>query len=212
MNAMIAHICSSHSESVSAGSCEIELLKQARAGEPSALEMLYVRYLKGSGAIQALLRKTISRSEEREEMLHEIFLQLISGRHAFRGEAQLKTYIYQVARITIFQRYRKENTLKRGKAFRVISEFADAEDPIKITPESSYSLKQVRQFLKSMIDQLPETYRDVLRLRVMNDLSYQEIADEMNLPLNTVSTKIHKGKKLLLIDSREQKIRRLLQA
>lgn len=189
---------------------EIELLKEARVGNSSALEMLYVHYLRGSNAIQALLCKTISRSEEREEMLHEIFLQLISGRHPFRGEAQLKTYIYQVARITIFQKYRKENTLKRGKAFRVISEIGDAEDPIKITPESSYSLKQARQFVKRMIEQLPETYRDVLRLRVMNDLSYQEIAQEMNLPLNTVSTKIHKGKKLLMVDSGEQKIRKLL--
>src|SRR5262245_8162051 len=139
---------------------EIELLGQARAGEPSALDVLYVHYLKGSSAIQALLRRAISRSEEREEMLHEIFLQLISGRHEFRGEAQLKTYIYQVARITIFQKYRKENTLKRGKAFRVISEFGDAQDPIQITPESSYSLKQAKQLVKTMIEKLPVTYRD----------------------------------------------------
>ncbi|MCI0446281.1 sigma-70 family RNA polymerase sigma factor [bacterium] len=211
MNGERAQIYLSHTESSITASSEIELLKQARTGDVSALEMLYIRYLKGSRAIQALLRKAISRSEEREEMLHEIFLQLVSGRHAFRGESQLKTYIYQVARITIFQKYRKENTLKRGKAFRIFSELWEPQDPIKITPESSYSLKQATQLVKKMIEQLPVTYRDVLRLRVMNDLSYQEIAQEMKLPLNTVSTKIHKGKKLLLVDSREQKIRRLLQ-
>ncbi|MCI0612991.1 sigma-70 family RNA polymerase sigma factor [bacterium] len=211
MNGERAQIYLSHTESSITASSEIELLKQARTGDVSALEMLYIRYLKGSSAIQALLRKAISRSEEREEMLHEIFLQLVSGRHAFRGESQLKTYIYQVARITIFQKYRKENTLKRGKAFRIFSELWEPQDPIKITPESSYSLKQATQLVKKMIEQLPVTYRDVLRLRVMNDLSYQEIAQEMKLPLNTVSTKIHKGKKLLLVDSREQKIRRLLQ-
>jgi RNA polymerase sigma-70 factor, ECF subfamily len=190
---------------------EIELLRQARDGDPSALETLYVTYLKGSNAIQALLRKTILRSAEREEMLHEMFLQLISGKHPFRGEAQLKTYIYQVARITIFQKFRKENTLKRGKAFRVISELGEPQDPIQITPESSYSFKQARQLVQNLIEKLPVTYRDVLRLRVMDDLSYHEIAVEMNLPLNTVSTKIHKGKKLMMIDSTEQKIRRMLQ-
>jgi RNA polymerase sigma-70 factor, ECF subfamily len=189
---------------------EIELLRQARDGDPSALETLYVHYLKGSTAIQALLRKAVSRSEC-EEMLHEIFLQLISGKHPFRGEAQLKTYIYQIARITIFQKFRKENTLKRGKAFRVISELGEPQDPIQITPESSYSFKQARQLVNNLIEKLPATYRDVLRLRVMDDLSYQEIAVEMKLPLNTVSTKIHKGKKLMMIDSSEQKIRRMLQ-
>jgi RNA polymerase sigma-70 factor, ECF subfamily len=188
---------------------EIELLNQTRVGNSEAVEILYLRYLKGSSAIQALLRKAI-RSEEREEMLHEIFLQLISGRHPFRGESQLKTYIYQIARLTIFQKFRKDNTLKRGKAFRVISEGGELHDPLKITPESSYSLKQTRHLVRKMIERLPMTYRDVLRLRVMDDLSYKEIAQEMKLPLNTVSTKIHKGKKLLLIDSSEQKIRRLL--
>jgi len=210
MNGMLERLHTNHTESSVGAFAEIELLKQARAGDPSALEMLYTHYLKGSSAIHALLRKAISCSGEREEMLHEIFLQLISGRHAFRGEAQLKTYIYQVARITIFQKYRKENTLKRGKEFRIISEREDAQDPIKITPESSYSLKQAKQLVKRMIEELPSTYRDVLRLRVMNDFSYQEIAQEMNLPLNTVSTKIHKGKKLLMIGSGEQKIRKLL--
>jgi RNA polymerase sigma-70 factor (ECF subfamily) len=143
-------------------------------------------------------------------MLHEIFVQLISGRHAFRGEAQLKTYIYQIARITIFQKYRKQNTLKRGKSFRIISESNDFQDIGRTNPESKYCLKEARKMIHELIEELPVAFKDALKLRVVNDLSYEEIAEEMSLPLNTVSTKIHKGKKLLSLSSRQHSIRELL--
>jgi RNA polymerase sigma-70 factor, ECF subfamily len=44
---------------------------------------------------------------------------------------------------------------------------------------------------------LPDAYREVLRLRVLQGMSYDEIAKKLSIPMNTVSTKIHKGKKLL---------------
>jgi RNA polymerase sigma-70 factor (ECF subfamily) len=188
---------------------EIQLLEQARDGNAAALEELYLHYLKGCGAIKALLRKALPR-EQREDMLHEIFLQLISGRHPFRGEAQLKTYVYQIARVTIFQKYRKENTFKRGKAFRIISESNELRDSERTNPESKYCLKEAQNIIRELIEELPSVYKDALRLRVVNDFSYEEIAEEMSLPLNTVSTKIHKGKKLLSMSSRQHDIRDLL--
>ncbi|HSE40078.1 MAG TPA: RNA polymerase sigma factor [Acidobacteriota bacterium] len=198
-----------HEQQTIAEQSEIRLLEQARHGDHSALEELYSNYLKGSGAIQALLRKALPR-EQREDMLHEIFVQLISGRHAFRGEAQLKTYVYQIARVTIFQKYRKENTFKRGKSFRIISESSELQDLGRTNPESKYCLKQVRKIVHELIEKLPVAYKDALKLRVIKDFSYEEIAEEMSLPLNTVSTKIHKGKKLLLVSSQQHGVRELL--
>ncbi len=211
MNGMLAQNSTTENRSSIAAPSEIILLQKARQGDLAALEELYVRYLRESGPIRALLRKAIL-PDQREEILHEIFVQLISGGHAFRGEAQLKTYVYQVARITIFQKFRKENTFKRGKAFRVISEPIELHDQSKTTPESAYCLKQTRRIVRQMIEGLPLAYRQALRLRVLNDLSYEEIAQQLKLPLNTVSTKIHKGKKLLMEDSRRHEVRSLLRA
>src|SRR5262245_37554076 len=101
---------------------EVDLLRRARDGDSAAGEEIFVKYLKESRAINGFLRRTLSSPEDREDMLHEIYLQLVSGNNTFRGESKLSTYIYQVARITVFQKFRKENTLKRGKVFRKISE------------------------------------------------------------------------------------------
>ena len=176
---------------------EIDLLQRARSGDNSAGEELYDRYLKNSKSIQGLLRHALPKPEDREEILHEIYLQLIGGKNLFRGDARLSTYVYQVARVTVFQKYRKENTLKRGKIYRRISEPFDIADREESSPEYFYKVRQAREIISEMIGRLPEAYRETLRLRVLEDFTYEEIAEKLKVPLNTVSTKIHKGKKLL---------------
>jgi RNA polymerase sigma-70 factor (ECF subfamily) len=176
---------------------EAELLRKAREGDPNSAQELFVRYLKEARPIAGLLRRSLPNAEDREDMLHEIYLQLISGKNTFRGDARLSTYVYQVARITIFQKFRRENTLKRGRIYRAITEEVDIAGPNRYRPDYSYSIKEGRQILEELIQSLPAAYREALRLRVLEDKSYEEIAEELKLPINTVSSKIHKGKNLL---------------
>jgi RNA polymerase sigma-70 factor (ECF subfamily) len=176
---------------------ETDLLKRAREGDRNAGEELFVRYLKESRPIQALLRRALSNPEDRDEMLHEIYLQLISGGSSFQGKSSLSTYIYRIARVTIFQKYRRENTLKRGKIYRKILEDTEIPGDEKAAPDYSFSVKQGKEIIQNLLGTLPEAYRSALELRVLQDKSYDEIAKELKLPINTVSTRIHKGKKLL---------------
>ena len=96
---------------------EIDLFKRAREGDQSAAEELFVRYLKESRPIQHCCDEHFQTLEDREEMLHEIYLQLISGGSSFQGKSRLSTYVYRIARVTVFQKYRRENTLKRVAKF-----------------------------------------------------------------------------------------------
>jgi RNA polymerase sigma-70 factor (ECF subfamily) len=185
-------------------SSESDLLQQARSGDKKAGEELFVQYLQNSKSIQGLLRYALRNPEDREEILHEIYLQLITGRNLFRGDARLSTYVYQVARVTIFQKYRRENTLKRGKIFRRIAEPVDVADRPEASPEYFYRVKQARELILQMIQRLPDAYREALLLRVLDDYTYDEIAEKLKIPVNTVSTRIHKGKKLLSMIFKER--------
>lgn len=176
---------------------EVQLLKRAREGDQQAAEELFTHYLKDSRAINSLLRRALSNPEDREEMLHDIYLQLISGGSSFQGKSRLSTYIYRVARVTLFQRYRRENTLKRGKIFRKIMEDTEIPADDSTGPEYKFSMKQGREIIRNLISMLPKAYRSVLELRVLQDKSYEDIAEDLKIPINTVSTRIHKGKKLL---------------
>jgi len=183
---------------------EVELLKRAREGDQQAAEELFTDYLKNSRPIAALLRRALSNPEDREEMLHEIYLQLITGGSSFQGKSRLSTYIYRIARVTVFQRYRRENTLKRGKIFRKVMEDTEIPADDSAGPEYSFSHKQGREIIRDLISMLPEAYRGVLELRVLKDKSYEDIAEDLKIPINTVSSRIHKGKKLLAEIMRER--------
>lgn len=176
---------------------ETVILRRARTGDAEAGEELFLKYLKESPSISRLLRRALMNPEDREEMLHEIYMQLVCSRNDFRGEARLSTYVYQVARMTIIQKYRKDNALKRRMMIMAIQMLQDFPGSAELSPELSYSRKEKCRMVGKLIDELPEAYRDVLKLRVLQDLSYEQIAGQMQLPINTVSTKIHKGKKLL---------------
>lgn len=189
---------------------EIELFRKAREGDPVAAEEFFTTYIKDSKPLAALLRRSLRNPEDRSEMLHDIYLQLMSGNHSFRGEAKLSTYVYQVARITVFQKFRRENTFKRGKAYRIILDANETADETSASQEFTYGMKQARQILTEAIDSLPAAYRETVRLRIFEDLTYDEIAQKLNLPLNTVSTRIHKGKKILAVIFRNRGSREVL--
>ncbi|MCI0411180.1 RNA polymerase sigma factor [bacterium] len=178
---------------------EAELLRSARAGDTVACEKIFVTFLKTSKSIAGLLRQHLPNPEDREEMLHEIYLRLISSNNVFRGESRLSTYIFRVARITLFQKFRRENTIKRGRLFRIISDDAPSvADGIQSSPEYTYRMKEIREILSDLIARLPESYAEAIYLRVMEDLSYDEIGMKLSLPSNIVATRIFKGKKILM--------------
>lgn len=177
---------------------EVELLHSAREGYKPAGEQLYINYLQESKAIKSLLRRTLANGNDREEMLHEIYLQLMSGNNHFRGEARLSTYIYQVARITVLQKFRRESMLKRRRIEDSVSEIQELPDGLDSSPEHTYCLKEGRRILSALIDDLPQAYRRAVQFRILEEMGYEEIADEMKLPIKTVYTKIHKGKNLLI--------------
>lgn len=64
-------------------------------------------------------------------------------------------------------------------------------------PEQNYLNRELREHIDEAIAQLPDNYRDVVYLRYIEDLSYQQIAESLNLPVSTVETRLFRGKKQL---------------
>jgi RNA polymerase sigma-70 factor (ECF subfamily) len=179
---------------------ETELLSRARQGDRQAQSVLYEQYIYGSPAIRGLLRRAVSSEPEREDLLHEIFLAAVSKSGEFRGEARLSTYLFRVAQLTVLENYRSRNTQKRGGHIRLITESDWAENPADEPRHAPLEFDEVetRLALTRLLQQVPEAYREALRLRLVEDLEYQEIAERLSIPLNTVGTRIFKGKTVLL--------------
>jgi RNA polymerase sigma-70 factor (ECF subfamily) len=179
---------------------ERELLSSARRGDRQAQAELYEKHIYGSVAIRGLLRRAVSSETEREDLLHEIFLAAVEGKGEFRGDARLSTYLFRVAQLTVFDAHRAANTQKRGGHIRLVGDAEWAENAALEPSSRSFQYEEIetRLALDWLMQQVPEAYRVALRLRIVEELDYQQIADQLAIPLNTVSTRIFKGKAVLV--------------
>ena len=146
-----------------------------------------------------------------EDLAQEVFLRLYRALPEFRGDAQLSTYLY---RITVnvaqdeWKRRRRERSLiapapgasDEEDAHNVWLENQAAEPSAGAhhhTPEQTLSHAQTAAAVESALLQLPDAERAVLILYHQEELSYQGIAAALSLPINTVRTHLHRGRKRL---------------
>jgi len=137
---------------------------------------------------------------QREDLLHEIFLAAVQGAGEFRGDSRLSTYLFRVAQLTVLEAHRAANTQKRGGHIRLIGESEWAENPAQEPRSNPLEFEEVetRLAFERLMKLVPEAYRQALRMRIVEELEYQEIAEKLSIPLNTVGTRIFKGKTILV--------------
>lgn len=123
-------------------------------------------------------------TNDADDITAETFARAWAGRDEIRTET-VKAYLFAIARNLYLQAYRK-----RKRQTELSDSLADpAPAPDQLT-ESRLELDHAMQAVQS----LPETDRTALLLRIQHELSYEEIARVMQLPLTTVKVKIHRAR------------------
>jgi RNA polymerase sigma-70 factor (ECF subfamily) len=150
-------------------------------GDSSAFNELFSRYHQ---RIFAFLRRRIADYSRAEELTQETFLALIRAAFRYQPRALFRTYIYAIAFKILRDDHRK--TVFRSFFFgsNEKSELASA------VPKNSDEILWLRQALS----RLDTTDREILLLREFEQLTYLEIADLLNLPLNTVRSRLFRAR------------------
>jgi RNA polymerase sigma-70 factor (ECF subfamily) len=177
---------------------EVELLKKARQGDESAREALYLTYFSGNKQVRALLAREIRNPADREDLLHDAYLSLVRSAAEFRGDSKLQTFVYRVVQITILQKRRSERSDRDDKMVRLSYEF-EGEERLRELAVQDYQFEQIDAgtTAEKLYSFLPEPLRTAFRLRLSEELSYEEIATVTKAPVNTVATRIFKARALL---------------
>lgn len=146
-----------------------------------------------------LARRLTRNDEEALDTTQEIFLRVWRGLPGFRGEAKLSTWVFQIA-----WNYLRAHRRSMGRQLQFINEgtegaeeiVAMARDP-HADPERRATSSEILDRVESALRQLPEHYRVVVWLRDGEDLSYQEIADTLDLPIGTVRSRLARARENL---------------
>lgn len=171
-----------------AGSEESAVLRRAAAGDRAAMTSLVQRH---QGRVRGLLlRLSGGDGPLADDLAQEVFLRAFRGLVGFRGKAAFSTWLYRIA-YNVFINHRA-----RTRSFAPLPPDYDAKTP---APRDALSAPRsdLRRDLETAIQRLPERYRTVVILYYLEEVTYPEIADILDVPLGTVKTHLHRAKRAL---------------
>jgi len=167
---------------------DFELVEAINEGDEAAFETLYYRHR--DWVLNLALRWTGNR-EAALDVLQEVFFSLAKRCPGFRLTARLQTFLYPVIRNLSVTALRKNERYQLDD-----THLQQLEAP----PANSAVAEQ--QNLQAVLDTLSPAHRDVLLLRFVDDLSLEEIADVLGIPLGTVKSRLHNALTTLRKDER----------
>lgn len=158
-------------------------------------ETLFCRWLNDHvGLVMKVVRAFTATSQDAEDLMQEILLQLWSSAPAFRGEARETTWIYRVAFNTalVWQRHEKRRRIKHEAFWN----FNLPPDPAPANPSGNSHDEERVAMLYAAIRQLPKLDAS-LALMHLDGLSYREMSEVLGISENHVGVKLNRIRKQL---------------
>ncbi|MFP8488423.1 RNA polymerase sigma factor [Gracilimonas sp. Q87] len=195
-------------KNASASSLEDDtLVSEALAGREDSYSKLVDKYQK---PLYFHIRKMIKEVELVDDLVQEVFMKAFHNLNSYSNEYAFSTWIYRIAtNHTIdYLRKKKLQTLSIDQPYKT----KDGDMEMQL-PDESFSTdqpvmkKERKAIVQDAIDNLPKKYRLVIEMRHMEEKTYQEIAEILELPLGTVKAHIFRARELLykaLIDKRDK--------
>ncbi|MCD8072695.1 MAG: sigma-70 family RNA polymerase sigma factor [Alistipes sp.] len=170
------------------------LVRMSLEGDPAAFEQLFNRYRDSIYQLY-LLRTGIGR-DDAKDILQEIFIKVYLKLHRYDARYTFGQWIYTIARNTFIDFIRKRREDISLDTFSEGHPSASPSSPIP-TPEESFISSQQKAQLEHHLGKMTPRYRKLIELRFFRDLSYEEIAAELSIPMGTVKTQIHRAREQL---------------
>ena len=171
---------------------ETQLIRRAQCGDRDAFAQLLKRF-KLPVYHQAL--RMVGHAEDAADLTQEVFLKVWQGLPSFQGDSTFSTWLYRLTSNACIDYLRREKR-RRGSLSLDDEEWELASqlpDPAP-TPQKALEQRELRQALEAGLAQLSDEHRQVLILRELNGLSYEEIAQVLSLSPGTVKSRIARAR------------------
>ncbi len=183
---------------------DASLVADLKAGSEEAFALLIAQYHQ---PIYSLIARNLSDPADAADITQDVFIKVFRNIRNFNGEASLRTWLYRIAlheasnqRRWWSRHKRQEITIdapsereESGTSYTLASTLADHGD----SPFDHAAQKELRENVEACLRQLPEVFRSVVVLREIEGLSYEEIADVLEVNLGTVKSRLTRGRSAL---------------
>ena len=174
------------------------LVQLAIEQNQAAYIVLYTRYNIG---VKSHVARYVAQKEDVEDICLESFQKAFSQIASYNPEYKFSTWLYRIARNTAFDHLnrhdREKNNMPTTSINDEITELKELPATMHNPEEDIINQQEYDKWLNN-IEKLKDDYRVVATMNLIDNFGYKEIADALDMPLNTVKTKIRRAKAQLL--------------
>lgn len=169
-----------------------DTLQRASQGDIEAFEQLYKA---ASGFVYNVAFRVTRNSADAEEVTQDVFMKIYHNLKGFQFRSAFKTWVYRVTMNTAINYYRRSRGEKHDRV--------DYESVSGSVPDASSTAETIIQHdnetrLAVLLDMLSPEHKSCVLLREIEGLSYQEIAATLQIPVNTVRSRLKRAREALL--------------
>jgi RNA polymerase sigma-70 factor, ECF subfamily len=177
---------------------EGELVTELQAGSDAAFDYLVTYY---HSSVYNLVYGILSDRADAADVTQEVFLHVFRGIQGFRGGSSLKTWLYRISvrqalnhRRWCWRHHRMQTSIDvDGPEKSPVLELKDGE----ATPYEQCAAHEVQATVRRALADVPPVFRSAVILRDLEDLSYEEIAEVLEVSVGTVKSRIMRGRRML---------------
>ncbi len=181
------------------------LIQDALDGDQQAYQQIVERFRM---QIYHFIFRMVKNKAEAEDLTQETFIKAFNALSSFNSEYAFSTWLFKIAVNNSIDHFRKKrlktcslDTPIQAKDGELVREFPDHSTR---GPESGLLSKEKSIQIRKAIESLPEKYRTAILLRHSHEQSYEEIAEQLDIPLGTVKVRIFRAREMLKKKLRDQ--------
>jgi len=175
-------------------------------GDQKAYEELFKRY---KDAIFFMLLKMVNNKNDAEDLTFEAFGKAFRNIKQYSPKYAFSTWLFKIASNNCidFLRKKKGNTISIDGKDDKENERSITLESGGLNPEQEFVKKQKAKIMRNEVSRLKERYRRLIELRYFEEFSYDEIAQELKLPIGTVKAQLFRARELLFNNLKDSEVK-----
>ena len=176
---------------------ELTIVRRVQHGDVNAFELLVAAYEKN---VFNVALQMLGNREDAQDMAQEAFLKAYSSLNSFRGDSKFSSWLYRIVSNVCLDFKRRQGrrpssslTVEDDEGETLELDIADESQ----SPEALLERKLTREAVRRGLQELPDEQRQILLLREIQGMSYEEIGEAMGLEEGTVKSRIFRARKKL---------------
>ena len=184
-------------ENLQKASSDEAIVKRVQQGDVSAYNILVIKY---QHKVAQIISKFVGNSADVNDVAQEAFIKAYKAINNFRGESSFYTWLYRIV-VNAAKTYLESNSKRKNHIDVDSEEFQSIDSQGVLTsresPDKIIEAQELQQVILSAMSELPEELRQAIMLREVEGMSYEDMADLLQIPIGTVRSRIFRARQFI---------------